>query len=112
MEINLKKVDDIDILEITGKLDVTGSQKAHDIIIPAIPKNGKLIVDMSCCDYVASSGLRILLIIAKQSAAAECKTVLAGIQPLVWDVIVMTGFEDMFETFPAQEAAVKALNGE
>ncbi|MDR1663854.1 MAG: STAS domain-containing protein [Clostridiales bacterium] len=109
MEIIKKKDGSADIFKINGRLDVLGSQKAQDEIIPAIPKGGKLILDMTDCDYVASSGLRVLLIAAKQSAAAGCKTVLAGVQPMVWDVILMTGFEDVLEAYPTQKDALSSL---
>jgi anti-anti-sigma factor len=109
VEITKKQISSIDIFELAGKLDVTGSQQAQETIVSAIPKGGKVIIDMSKCDYVASSGLRVLLIIAKQSAMADCKAVLAGVKPLVWDVIINTGFEDVLESHPTQEAAVTAL---
>jgi anti-anti-sigma factor len=109
VNITKKQINSIEVFELDGRLDVTGSQIAQENIISAIFQNGKIIIDMSNCNYVASSGLRILLIIAKQSAMVNCKTVLAGIKPMVWDVIVMTGFEDVLESYPTQEAAVTAL---
>jgi len=109
MDILQKKEGNVDIFELVGKLDSSGSQKAQEVITSAIPKNGKLIIDMSRCDYVASSGLRVLLITAKQSALVDCQTVLSGIQPLVWDVIVMTGFEDVLEVFKSQSDALAGL---
>lgn len=109
MELTKSKTGAVDIFKISGKLDVTGSQKAQAEIIPAIPAGGKLVLDMSDCDYVASSGLRVLLITAKQSAVAGCKTVLAGVQSMVWDVIEMTGFGDVLEAYPGSDEAVKAL---
>ena len=109
MEIIKSKQGGIDIFEIRGKLDVTGSQAAQETIIPAIPPDGRLVVDMTECAYVASSGLRVLLIIAKQSAVAGCATVLANVQPLVWDVIVMTGFEDILEAYPTRADAVASF---
>ena len=114
MDFVMKKDDSgsIDIFELSGKIDVNGSQQAQEAIIPAIPKDGKLVIDMANVDYVASSGLRILLILAKQSQVLSCKTVIAGVQPLVWDVIVMTGFEDVLESYPSQADALVALKNE
>ena len=109
MDVTIKKEGSVDIIEISGQLDVSGSQKAQEAIIPAITKGGKLVIDMVRCNYVASSGLRTLLIIGKQSAQVDCETVLAGVQPLVWDVIVMTGFEDVLKAYPTQEDAIAAL---
>jgi len=109
MEIVKKQIDSVDVFEMQGKLDVLGSKQAQDQIIPALVKDGKYIIDMSQCAYVASSGLRVLLIIAKQSAVINCKTVLSGVQEMVWDVITSTGFEDVLEAFPSVEDAVQAV---
>ena len=112
MEIVKVKDGSVDVFKLNGKIDVSGSQQAQADLIPAIPNGGKLIIDMTNVDYVASSGLRILLLIAKQSQASGCKTVIAGVQPLVWDVIVMTGFEDVLEPYPTQADALKAFKNE
>ena len=99
----------IEIFELSGKLDVIGSKEIQKEIIPNLVKNGKVIIDMSDCFYVSSSGLRVLLIVAKQSAMQGCETVLAGVQQMVWDVIAMTGFEDMLESYPTVDEAIRAL---
>jgi anti-anti-sigma factor len=109
MEITRTKKSAVDIFSLNGKLDVSGSQKANDEILPNIPQGGKLVIDMSGCGYVASSGLRILLLTAKQSSVVNCKTVLAGVHPMVWDVIVMTGFEDILESYATVDEAVAVL---
>ncbi len=99
----------VSVMTLDGRLDVSGSQAAHDALLPEITSGGRLVVDMSECAYVASSGLRVLLIVAKQSAIAGCSTVLCGVQEQVWDVIEMTGFEDVLETYPDVDTAVGAL---
>ena len=109
MEIKKKQIDSIDMFELSGKLDIQGSKLAQEQIIPALAKDRKLILDMSQCAYVASSGLRVILIITKQSAAMGCKTVLAGVQDMVWDVITSTGFEDVLEAYPSVNDALDAL---
>ena len=109
MNIEESFVEDVHIVKVIGKMDVVGSQAAQDALLPSISAGGKLIIDMTDCGYVASSGLRVLLITAKQAALVGCRAVLCGVQPLVWDVIVMTGFEDVLETFPAQSDAIAEL---
>ena len=86
-----------------------GSREAQEIIITAIPKEGKLIIDLADCDYVSSAGLRVLLIAADQSETANCKMLVTGIQPAIWEIIVMTGFENVLETYPSQADALKVL---
>jgi anti-sigma B factor antagonist len=101
--------EDVRIVKLTGKMDAVGARVAQDALMPSISQGRKLIIDMTDCGYVASSGLRVLLITAKQAALVGCRAVLCGVQPLVWDVIVMTGFEDVLETFPTQADAIAEL---
>jgi len=112
MDITKRQIGTVCVFGLSGKLDVLGSKQTQERIVPDLTKGGKIVVDMSPCDYVASSGLRVLLIIAKQSAMAECRTVLAGVKPMVWDVIVSTGFEDVLAAYPSVEEAVGALSQE
>ena len=109
MDIKESLVEGARVVKLSGKLDTAGSRTAQDALVPGISPGGKLIIDMTDCGYVASSGLRVLLITAKQAALAGCRAVLCGVQPLVWDVIVMTGFEGVLETFPPQADAVAGL---
>lgn len=109
MDIDRSSIDDVVVMTLTGKLDVAGSQKAQETLLPAVTSGGKVIVDMTACDYVASSGLRVLLIVAKQAAVAGCRAVLCGVQPLVRDVIAMTGFDEVLEAFPTRLDALAAL---
>ena len=110
MDINKKKSLSADIIEISGKLDAPGSEIAQEAIISAVSEGGKLIIDLADCDYVSSAGLRVLLIAAKQSARVNCRMVVTGIKPEIWEIIAMTGFEDVLETYPSQADALKALN--
>ncbi|GAB2470631.1 STAS domain-containing protein [Xylanimonas ulmi] len=109
MNIDKTAVDGAAVVALAGRLDNAGSQVAREALITAIEPGGRLVIDMTACDYVASSGLRVLLIAAKQAAMAGCKAVLCGVQPAVWDVIVMTGFEDVLEAFGDRTQALAAL---
>lgn len=109
MHIEESLVEDVLVVKLAGKMDTVGSRAAQDALIPNITAGQKLIIDMTDCEYVASSGLRVLLIAAKQAAQVGCRAVLCGVQSLVWDVIVMTGFEDVLERFPTQADAVAGL---
>ena len=99
----------VKIIEFDGSLDYESSQTVHDTVVPEIQDSGKVVLDMSHCVYVASSGMRALVVFAKQSALVGCRTVLAGVQPQVWDVISLTGFEDVLESYPDTAAAVLAM---
>jgi anti-anti-sigma factor len=109
VDIEESLAEDVRVVRLTGKMDAVGSRTAQDALMPSISSGRKLIIDMTDCGYVASSGLRVLLITAKQAALVGCRAVLCGVQPLVWDVIVMTGFEGVLETFPTLADAIAEL---
>lgn len=109
MDIESTSIDDVAVVTLAGRLDVVGSQKAQEALTPVVSQGGRLIIDMAACDYVASSGLRVLLITAKQAAVSGSRVVLCGVRPAVWDVIAMTGFEDVLEAFGTRSEALAAL---
>ena len=109
MEINKKKNLSVDILEISGKFDRMGSQQAQETIVSAVLKDGKLIIDLADCDYLSSAGLRVLLMAANEAETVNCRMVVTSIQPVIWEIIVTTGFENVLETYPSQADALKAL---
>lgn len=97
------------MLKLSGRLDVPGSQAALGGLMPAISQGARLVLDMSECGYIASSGLRMLLIAAKQAERLHAKIALAQVQPLVDEVITMTGFSEVLDLYPSVTAAVNAL---
>jgi len=68
----------------------------------------KIIIDLSECPYVSSSGLRILLLIAKKAKKVENnRVVYAALIEEVVDVLKMTGFIKLLECMPTLDEAIK-----
>ena len=108
MTITVERDDTIKIIAIDGQLDVAGSDAAREEILKLL--DGKpTIISMAKCPYVASSGLRTLLIIAKTAKAKKIKLVYAAAIEEVIDVMQMTGFLKMLRLVPTVEDAVKEL---
>jgi len=101
---------DVTVLKLIGRLDVPGSQVALDGVLTAQTAGAKVVLDMSECNYVASSGLRTLLIAAKQAGRSAGKIALAAPQPLVVDIITMAGFNEVIDSYPTVPDAITALN--
>jgi anti-anti-sigma factor len=57
---------------------------------------GKIIFDFSRTDYVASAGLRVLLLITRDQMKAGGKVALVEIRPPVLRVFEMAGFTSIF----------------
>ena len=56
----------------------------------------EIVIDCSGLEYIASSGLRILLGLLKNAKARGNKVVLKNLNDEIKDVFKMTGFIDLF----------------
>jgi anti-anti-sigma factor len=112
MEVNIKDIDQVKVIEIIGKLDGTSAEKAEEAISALIVEGCLLVIEMSQCDYVSSAGLRVLLVTAKKLKIKNGSAVTSGLIEEVKDVMEMTGFDNMFENFEKTEEAIEALKKE
>ncbi|HRY28475.1 MAG TPA: STAS domain-containing protein [Elusimicrobiota bacterium] len=109
MELKIETRDGVSVITVEGKLDGNTSAQAQEKIMPLVLPGARLVMDMSRCDYVSSAGLRVLLLVAKQTASRGGKVALAGVGDEVKDVMEMTGFGGFFKNHPSADEAVRAL---
>ncbi len=110
MNIKIVTSDEVTIVELSGNLDANTVPKVQDEIMSLVTPGCRLVLDMTECEYVSSSGLRLLLIIAKQVKTDESgQWCLANVSEDVMDVIEMTGFAQFFEIADTVSAAVDAV---
>ena len=65
---------------------------------PLLESEGSdIVIDCTDLEYIASSGLRILLSILKKARASGGRVTLRNVNDLIRDVFQMTGFIDIFE---------------
>ena len=86
------------IVSLEGELDTSHALEVEEAMKPLHEVNGKEItIDCSHLDYIASSGLRILLGLLKSAKANGNKVVLKSLNDEIKDVFKMTGFIDLFD---------------
>ena len=72
--------------------------EVEEAMKPLHEVSGKdITIDCSQLDYIASSGLRILLGLLKSAKAKENHVVLKNLNDEIKDVFKMTGFIDLFD---------------
>ena len=95
------KVEELDgkyVAILDGEMDTAAAQEAEEILKPLYTAGGKdVIIDCNGLEYIASSGLRILLGILKGAKAGGSKVVLRGVNEDIKNVFKLTGFIDIFE---------------
>jgi anti-anti-sigma factor len=95
---------------LSGKMDITGVQDV-DIKFTALTatKKGGFIVDLSQVVFLASIGIRTLLLNAKAAGRRGGKMVLFNPQPLVENVLKTSGIGPLIPIFSDLDAARGAL---
>lgn len=83
---------------LDGEMDTAAAVQAEEILKPLYTSKGKdVIIDCKGLEYIASSGLRILLGILKGAKASGSRVVLQGVNEDIKNVFKLTGFIDIFE---------------
>ncbi|MCR5334390.1 MAG: STAS domain-containing protein [Bacteroidaceae bacterium] len=83
--------------KIDRALDSFNYQQVQSEILEILEKGSDVIIDMTTCNYVSSTGLRVLLYSKKVAAAKGLKICLTGISDEVKDIMNVTGFINFFD---------------
>ena len=83
---------------LEGELDTAAAVEVEKVLQPLYNTNGKdVIIDCQHLEYIASSGLRILLSLLKGAMAGGSKVTLKNLNDDIKDVFRLTGFINLFE---------------
>lgn len=95
------KIEEIDgkyIATLEGEMDTAAAEEAEQVLRPLYNSGGKdVVIECSGLDYIASSGLRILILILKGAKANGSKVTLKHVNDDIMNVFKLTGFTTLFE---------------
>ena len=95
------KIEEIDgryVATLVGEMDTIAATEAEEVLKPLYKSDGKdVVIDCKDLEYIASSGLRILLSILKGAKASGSKVVMRGVNDDIQNVFQLTGFIDLFD---------------
>ena len=111
MDVQIKNIDDVTVVAISGELDGKTAPVAQNEILPLAVPGCKLLIDMSKVPYMSSAGLRMMLLIYRQVTANSGQSVLVGLSEEIKDTMEVTGFLDYFEVRDSYDAGLEALSG-
>lgn len=98
MNTNITESEGKYIVTLEGELDTAHALEVEQAMQPLHEVSGKEIaVECTKLDYIASSGLRILLGLLKSAKANGNKVVLKNLNDEIKEVFKMTGFIDLFD---------------
>jgi len=98
MNTKIEEIEGKYVATLEGEMDTAAAVEAEEVLKPIYNSNGKdVIIDCTNLEYIASSGLRILLSILKGAKAGGSKVVMRGVNDDIKNVFQMTGFISIFE---------------
>jgi len=100
------------VIEVRCELDILTGPSLTQLLIQELSGECRgLIVDMSGCNFLGSSGISALLESKQQADTTSVPFVLAGMNRIASRALQVTGLESMFPIHPSAAAAVSALSG-
>ena len=100
----------IETYKLGKELDSFNYQEVQDGILAILEKGSCAVIDMTSCNYISSTGLRVLLYSKKVAASKGLKLSLVGMNPEVKDIMNVTGFDNFFDFYNTMEECLSAIN--
>jgi anti-anti-sigma factor len=97
------------VISPSGRIDSSASERLEQALNAQLRQGMTwLFVDMSQVEYIASSGLKVLVSAWRRAREFNGDVVLTGLQPRLVEIFEMVGFDMLFEVFPDLNAALAA----
>ena len=98
METSIQELDGKLVAVLSGEFDTAAALEAEQALSPLLEAEEQdIVIDCSKLEYIASSGLRILLNIVKKAKSGGNKVVLKGVNDVIREVLELTGFIKLFD---------------
>lgn len=98
MKTTIEQLENQYLVTFDGELDTAAATEVEQTLQPLYNSNGlDVIIDCTKLEYIASSGLRILISILKGAKAGGSKVVLKHLNEDILSVFKLTGFINLFE---------------
>ena len=111
MEMQYSELDNgISLIKLIGKLDIVGAGEIETKFTGyCAGENVRVVVDLSEVDFLASIGIRLLVLTAKSVATRGGKMVLLNPIPEVHSVLEITGIPAIIPIYSQLESAETVL---
>jgi anti-anti-sigma factor len=96
---------------LVGKLDIAGAEVIDLPLATVAGQKRNVVIDLTGVDFIASIGIRHLVMAAKAVARGSARLVLLDPTPFVTEVLVTSGLETMLPIVRSEDQARAALAG-
>ena len=109
MEVNLITEQTIPCLVPVGRIDTVTSPEFDRVVQQQIDRSESLIIDLGQCNYLSSTGIRVLLAAFKKVKSKGGSLTISGVLPEVFQVLETTGLHRVFTFAPTNAAAAAEI---
>ena len=99
MQIEKTQEGDIAVLKVIGQLTSSTSPALETAVNDVLKTESNLVLDFAELDFLASSGLRVILSTQKRINAKDGALVIRNVNKVVMEVFEMTGLRDFLNVF-------------
>jgi anti-sigma B factor antagonist len=101
--------DDIAHVALDGRFDIQGAQEVDSRFVELADSSKAMIVDLSKVSFIASLGVRTLMLTAKALIRRGSELVVWGANENVDKVLRGTGFNEVAGLYPDYESAIRTV---
>ena len=114
MELSSARHGDVVVLSPRGRIDHASAEGFKTALGPYLAQSGPgrpLVLDLAGVEYIASVGLRVLMLASRQARAQGGTITVAALGPLVREIFEISKFTMVFPCFPSVADALADLAG-
>jgi anti-anti-sigma factor len=112
MELSSARHGDVVVLSPRGRIDHASAEAFKTALAPYLSRSGPghpLVLDLARTDYIASVGLRVLMLASRQVRAQGGTIAVAALAPLVREIFEISKFTLVFPCFASVADALADL---
>jgi anti-sigma B factor antagonist len=99
----------VTVVEISGRIDIAGAQQIDMPMSIVAGSRRAVVIDLTAVDFLASMGIRSLVIAAKSIASKRGACVMYGPNADVRSVLEATGIDTMIPIHDVLDDAIRAV---
>ncbi len=97
------------VVQLDGRLDMAGSMEIEEELLAVVTSNTMVVIDLAGVTFLASMGLRCLILAAKTVQSRSGQLALARPQPLVAEVLRASGADSLITVTTDIDSAARAV---
>lgn len=94
---------------LSGRIDVAGAREIDLPLSVVAGSRRAVVIDLAAVEFMASMGLRSLVVCAKAIIGKRGRVVLLAPQPAVAEVLTVSGIDDLIPIHHDEAAAIAAV---